>query len=163
MTVFLCARCSVALTPDLAALPTVPDAPDEADRDPKTRRLPSTVPLGHYAVEPDPWGAPYIPQDDQNPEPCQPRGNLMVIDDAFVISAGPRNTVVIHPDDAPALQPLPNWENSSGCCGPTGQHGPNRACPCGNQLATLAADCYTPYELHLDPVRVHPVEGWPGT
>ncbi|MEV0428728.1 hypothetical protein [Micromonospora sp. NPDC050495] len=160
MTIFLCARCGEALTADLAALPAVPDAPDESQRDPETRRLPSTVPAGHYAVETEPWGGPYVPQDNQDdPKPCQPRGNCYCTDDGFVTSAGPRNTIVIHPDDAPTLRPLPNWENSSGCCGPAGYHGPNRACPCGNRLATLAADCYTPYELHLDPVRVTPVEG----
>lgn len=72
-----------------------------------------------------------------------------------LISAGTRHTVLVHPDNATDLQPLPNWENSNGCCGPTGDEGLNRACPCGAPVATLAADCFGPYELHLDPVRTY--------
>ncbi|MFF0627184.1 hypothetical protein [Streptomyces sp. NPDC004296] len=63
--------------------------------------------------------------------------------------------MLVHPDAAAGLQPLPNWENSNGCCGPTGDEGLNRACPCGAPVATLAADCFGPYELHLDPVRTY--------
>ncbi|MER5753680.1 hypothetical protein [Streptomyces sp. NPDC002088] len=46
------------------------------------------------------------------------RGTLMATEEGFVVSAGVRNTIVVHPDDAPALRPLPNWENTTGCCGP---------------------------------------------
>lgn len=48
----------------------------------------------------------------------------------------------------------PHGDNSLGCCGPTSAHGPNLACSCGSCLATWAADCLGPNELHLDPVRV---------
>ncbi|MEH0844249.1 hypothetical protein V6U81_17820 [Micromonospora sp. CPCC 205711] len=159
MTAFLCARCGVTLTPELTALPTVPEPPDESARDAETRRAASTVPRGRYAIEAEPWGAPYVPHEDPDAMvPCQPRGNIRIVDDACLISAGPRHTIVAHPEDVPDLHPLPGWENSSGCCGPAGTDGPNRACACGNRLATLTADCYTSYEMHLDPVRVHPVE-----
>lgn len=157
VTVFLCAKCGTELTPRLTALPAVPEMPE--GRDEKTRRAPATVPRGHYAVEPEPWGAPYVAQEDQeNPVPCQPRAFMKVGDGGFVISAGTRNTVVVHPDDAPGLQPLPDWANSNGCCGPTGTDGLNRACACGARVATLAADCFGPYELHLDPARVYPFD-----
>lgn len=63
--------------------------------------------------------------------------------------------MLVHPDDADNLQPLPNWENSKGCCGPTGNEGNNRACSCGAPVATLAGDCSGPYELHLDPIRTY--------
>jgi hypothetical protein len=63
--------------------------------------------------------------------------------------------VLLHSADAVGLQPLPNRENSNGCCGPTGDEGLNRACPCGAPVATLVADCFGPYELHLDPVRTY--------
>ncbi|MEE1735575.1 Tn3 family transposase [Streptomyces sp. BE147] len=46
----------------------------------------------------------------------------------------------MHPGDAVCLQPLLNWKNSNGYCGPTGDEGLNRACPCGVPFATLAAD-----------------------
>ncbi|MEU1630650.1 hypothetical protein ABZ746_36295 [Streptomyces sp. NPDC020096] len=157
MTVFLCSKCGAAITSNLVELPAVPDpSVGEHDRDKRTRRAPATIPQGHYAIDPEPWGPPYVIQDDQeNPKPAQPRGPLVCGDEGFVISAGSRDTVVIHPEDASGLQPLPNWENSSGCCGPTGNEGLNRACPCGAPVATLAADCFGPYELHLDPVRTY--------
>nr|CTQ90865.1 hypothetical protein [Kibdelosporangium sp. MJ126-NF4] len=57
--------------------------------------------------------------DPDNPRPAQPRGFVRCTDEGFVVSAGTRDTVVLHPDDARSLQPLPNGENSYGCCGPT--------------------------------------------
>jgi hypothetical protein len=84
-----------------------------------------------------------VVQDDQeNPKPAQPRSPMVSHEEGFVISAGTRDTVVVHPEDAPGLQPLPDWKNSSGCCGPAGYEGLNRACACGAPVATLAADCY---------------------
>ncbi|OLZ65486.1 hypothetical protein AVW11_16980 [Streptomyces amritsarensis] len=157
MTVFLCSKCGTAITPELAELAAIPDvSDDERDRDKETRRAPSTVPQGHYAIDPEPWGPPYVVQDDhEDRKPAQSRGPVVCREEGFVISAGSRHTVLVHPDDAAGLQPLPNWENSSGCCGPTGDEGLNRACPCGAPVATLAADCFGPFELHLDPVRTY--------
>ncbi|WP_260149040.1 hypothetical protein [Streptomyces sp. PanSC9] len=113
MTVFLCSRCGSAITPEHAELASVPHvSDDERDRDKETRRAPSTVPQGHYAIDAEPWGAPYVVQDDQeDPKPAQPRGHLVCREEGFVISAGSRHTVLVHPDDAAGLQPLPNWEN----------------------------------------------------
>ncbi|MFJ5850867.1 hypothetical protein [Streptomyces sp. NPDC092903] len=161
MTVFYCSKCGIALTPDLTALSDVPIVPDLDSARPKGARQASpTVPRGHYAIEREPWGAPFVCQEDQdNPVPGYPRGPLMATEEGFVVSAGVRNTIVVHPDDAPGLQPLPGWENSTGCCGPNGTEGPNRACPCGVRIATLAADCSGPYELHLDPVRTYAFDG----
>ncbi|MGA4538572.1 hypothetical protein ACPA54_01090 [Uniformispora flossi] len=157
MTVFLCSKCGTAITPELAGLAAVPDpSDDEHGRDKETRRATSTVPRGRYAIDPEPWGAPYVAQDDQeDPKPAQSRGTLICREEGFVISAGVPGTVLIHPEDALDLRPLPNWENSTGCCGPMGDEGLNRACPCGAPVATLAADCFGPYELHLDPVRTY--------
>ncbi|MFD7838678.1 hypothetical protein [Streptomyces sp. NPDC059761] len=156
MTVFLCSMCGTAITPELAELATVPDiSDDERDRDKETRP-PSTVPRGHYVIVPEPWGPPYIVQDHQeDPRPAQSRGPVVCREEGFVIAAGTRHTVLVHPDDAADIQPLPNWENSNGCCGPAGDEGLNRACPCGAPVATLADDCSGPYELHLDPVRTY--------
>lgn len=157
MTIFFCAKCGAALTQELEALPSVPEIEDLNNRrDPKTRRAPSTVPLGYYAIETEPWGAPYVPaQGQKKPKPAQPRGPVMIIGGTFVISAGVTNSVVVNPDDAPHLRPLTDGANSLGCCGPSGEYGLNRACPCGAPIATLTADCMGPYELHLDPVRAY--------
>lgn len=152
MTVFRCAACGTAITPDLTELPAVPEVPYTwEDRDPRTRRLPSTVPAGHYAIDPHPWGPPYVVQEDEeNPLPTHPRWLEFSDDRGFLLSAGTSHFAVVHPDDAPDLTP---FGRCVGCCGPTGDDGLNRACPCGAPVATLVADCSGPYELHLDPDR----------
>ncbi|MFB7707487.1 hypothetical protein [Streptomyces sp. NPDC056105] len=61
MTVFYCAKCGTALTGDLVALPVIPNVDDpDRGRDKKTGRARSTVPLRCYAIDPDPWGAPFV-------------------------------------------------------------------------------------------------------
>ncbi|OOC55954.1 MULTISPECIES: hypothetical protein [Nocardiopsis] len=132
MTVFLCPRCGVRITPDLVELPAVPNPPAEEDRDPRTLLAPSTVPRGHYAAEP----------------------GRMFRERAFAAPGDPRSSIVIHPEDAPELRSPPDGRSGLGCCGPSGDRGANRACSCGNRVATLVADCLGPYELRLDPVRV---------
>ncbi|MFC8453219.1 hypothetical protein [Kitasatospora sp. NPDC057223] len=157
MTLFYCSKCGAVLTPELTALAAVPDPLalplGSRGRGGEPRRAPSTVPAGHYAVDPEPWGAPFVPRRaGERPGPARPRG-LPVPGD--VVSTGTRNTVVVHPDDVPGLRPPPGGRGDHGCCGPTGADGLNLACSCGVRLATLAADCLGPYELHLDPVRVY--------
>ena len=132
---------------------------DQDGRDRVTRRALSTVPRGQFGVEPEPWGAPYVPHPDQdNGGAPQRRSWRLIIEDVLMVSAGPRNNIVIHPDDGPTLTPLPQGENSSGCCGPCAIEGLNRACHCGAQVATLIADCYTAYELHLHAKAVRAVD-----
>ncbi|MET9293703.1 hypothetical protein [Streptomyces sp. NPDC003077] len=158
MTVFFCAKCGAELTPDLVELPAVPEASDDdRDRDKKTFLAPSTVPRGHYAVDPEPWGAPFVPPTGE-PRPHHPRRLLMPPDMTDWISAGPRNTVVVHPDDVPDLRLRAQGHPHHGCCGPHGTGGRNMACGCGVLVATLVADCMGPYELHLDSVRVYAFE-----
>jgi hypothetical protein len=80
--------------------------------------------------------------------------------DEFLVSAGPVGTVVIHPDDASALQPHPDGERIGiGCCGWSGQFGNNLVCPCGQEVATLVNECYGAQELHLDPAHVRQADG----
>ncbi|UXY25064.1 hypothetical protein N8I84_42365 (plasmid) [Streptomyces cynarae] len=157
MTVFFCTKCGTALTGDLAALPAVPDVDDpDNGRDKKTGLARSTVPRGHYAIDPDPWGAPFVPATAPRQHARSTGRELLWPDTGSTVSTGPRNTVVVHPDDVlPRLAPFTCGDNQTGCCGPTGAAGPNLACACGSRLATWAADCMGPNELHLDPVRVH--------
>ncbi|MFG2978870.1 hypothetical protein ACGFYY_38520 [Streptomyces sp. NPDC048331] len=79
MTAFLCSKCGTAITPQLAELAAVPNvSDDEHDRDKDTRRAPSTVPQGHYVIDAEPWGPPYVVQNDQeDPRPAQSRGLLV--------------------------------------------------------------------------------------
>lgn len=82
-----------------------------------------------------------------------------------VVSAGPRNTIVIHRDDAPSLRRHPDASRLTGCCGPFGAAGPNQVCPCGAEVARSGATIngcgfntdgglLRPHELHLYPDRV---------
>ncbi|MFC9285292.1 hypothetical protein [Streptomyces sp. NPDC057052] len=131
------------------------DDPD-GGRDKKTGQARSTVPRGHYAIGPDPWGAPFVPATAPR-QPARAQGRELMRSASWAtVSAGPRDNVVVHPDDVmPRLTPFTCGANWAGCCGPTGAHGPELACTCGSRLATWAADCLGPDELHLDPVRVY--------
>ncbi|SEO64311.1 hypothetical protein SAMN05216267_103410 [Actinacidiphila rubida] len=157
MTVFYCAKCGTELTEELVALPVVPDVDDADDgRDKETGRARSTVSRGHYAIDPGPWGAPFVAGAAPG-RPARGTGRkLLRIGFGATISAGWRDSVVVHPDDVlPRLEPFILGDNWSGCCGPTAAHGPNLACLCGSRLATWAADCIGPHELHLDSLRVY--------
>ncbi|MFD7662886.1 hypothetical protein [Streptomyces sp. NPDC059788] len=160
MTVFLCAKCGSALTPDLRRLPAVPDvSAHDKDRDRRTGLAASTVPSGHYAVDPEPWGAPFEPAGPGRGRVPDDRDLLMPPGMDGMVSAGPRNTVIVHPDDTAGLRETTGLGVHRGCCGPLGTGGSNMACgTCGTLVATLAADCMGPHELHLDPLRVYAYE-----
>lgn len=159
---FACVACGSAITGPLTELAEVPVRPmDQGDsKDGGTRTASATMPRGCFAVEPEHWGAPYVPREDPvaifpgGPCVCDPEG------DNFLVSAGPRGTVVLHPGDAPGLEPVRALSfDDVGCCGLSGRGGMNRRCPCGAPMGTEVSDCSTPYELHLDPgqVRWHAV------
>lgn len=154
MTVFYCMKCGAALTPELTALSVLPDVVgwDDVAADERARIGRSTIPQGFYAIDPEPWGAPFVPLGEGQRSRTTPRTPLRPNLDTMTAD-GPRNSVVLHPSDALDLQPFIDGRNNQGCCGPTGAFGPNLACRCGSRLATLAADCMGPCELHLDPVR----------
>lgn len=159
MTVFYCARCGTPLTGDLVALPILADVDDpDNGRDRNTGRARSTIPRGHYAIDPEPWGTPFVPAAAPRQHASRTGRELLRLQSGTgpTVSAGQRDSVVVHPDDVlPRLTPFSCNNNWAGCCGPTGAHGPNLACTCGSRLATWAADCLGPNELHLDPVRVY--------
>ncbi|MFI1200737.1 hypothetical protein K2224_38870 (plasmid) [Streptomyces sp. BHT-5-2] len=156
MTVFYCSKCATRLTPELRQLPAVPEVFDhDKDRDKKTLLAPSTVPRGHYAIDPEPWGAPFEPAGSEPRRPAGNRALLMRADQRGLVSAGPRNSAIVHPDDVPGLTVVNTDSNHWGCCGPLGTGGRNMTCACGTLIATLVADCLGPHELHLDPIRVY--------
>ncbi|KPC78227.1 hypothetical protein [Streptomyces sp. NRRL S-4] len=156
MTIFLCAACSGPLTGDvqLSEMPARPEFDGRIGPD-GYRRAPSTVARGFYAFDPEPWGAPFVPTDE--PVPMFPGGPSASPPDGdgFLMSGGPRNTIVLHCDDAPELHTDRDGDHS-GCCGLHGWNGPNQLCSCGASVGTKISECYTAYELHLDPARVRP-------
>ncbi|MDH6710167.1 hypothetical protein P3T27_006916 [Kitasatospora sp. MAA19] len=103
-----------------------------------------TMARGAYAIDPEPFGAPYV--GPSAPAPDAP-ANIRV-------PGGPRDAFVLHPEDTTGLLPHPNPRRPVGCCGPDGMNGSNRICSCDAEVATLAADCWTYQELRLDPERV---------
>ncbi|MFJ9523709.1 hypothetical protein ACIRPK_36495 [Kitasatospora sp. NPDC101801] len=149
MMIFHCVECGAALTSALTPLSAVPEPPPFEQPRPGARGPEATIPRGHYAIETDPWGAPYEPYPDDEDGPAQRRAGGKSDMRGSLRSAGPRGNIVLHPDDATGLTML--VDTSMGCCGgPSGDQGLNRACRCGTPVATLAADCTTVYELHLD-------------
>ncbi|WP_143194051.1 hypothetical protein [Micromonospora sp. CB01531] len=144
MTVFACVRCRTSLTNDLdevqfAELPE-PVAPSDLQTgDP----CPAWVPSGNFAVTVDPFGPPYVWSEDEG----------------FLISAGPRNTVLISPDDLLVRRLHPDDKRRSGCCGPAGHDGPNLVCNCGAELATESSDCWTAQVVRLQPHAVVRTDG----
>ncbi|MFI5666600.1 hypothetical protein [Streptomyces sp. NPDC051704] len=158
MTVIVCAACGFALTGPLTELPALPARPGDRclPKADGSRRATATVPRGFYALDPEPWGAPLVPCEEPRPVfgggPCVGDPDDV---EGFLVSAGTRNTVVLHPDDARGLQEDTDYaRHASGCCGLHGQAGMNRTCPCGTHVGTLANDCITAFELHLEPARV---------
>ncbi|MFE5627369.1 hypothetical protein ACFQ8S_35555 [Streptomyces virginiae] len=154
MTIFHCASCGARLTADLRQIDEVPQRParDGLPVD-GVRRAPATMPRGFYAVDPDPTGAPFVPSQDQDSFiPAYPGGPSMNNEGIEMVSGGPRNTLLLHPEDMPDLSWLSTGEVN--CCGAPGDMGPNRGCRCGAPIGTEMSECYTPYELHLVPGAV---------
>ena len=162
MNVLNCVACGARLTEPLRPLLEVPARPeyDGSKGADGVRRPPATMPRGTYAVDPEACGAPYVPHPDPEWAGVAHPGNSWMGDpdgSGFLVSAGPRDTLVVHPGDTrgylaqnPAFQEI-------GCCGPPGREGPNEVCgACGAVVATLFADCTGPYETHFlpDAVRV---------
>jgi hypothetical protein len=150
--VFRCCACRAAITGNLTLLhgPLV--------RPPSTGRRgerSSTIPTGWFGIDPEPFGAPLVPAADQETYGTVVPGLSMNVDGVEMTSAGPRDTIVIHPSDAPSLLRHPDPDrHEGGCCGRPGTRGNNLICPCGQEVATLMDDCGLPYELHLDPTFV---------
>ncbi|OSZ56382.1 hypothetical protein OQI_33235 [Streptomyces pharetrae CZA14] len=160
MIVLVCAACSCPLTRTVQLSETLSRPSFDGRVGPDgARRAPATMPHGFYAVEPEPWDAPLVPIDD--PVPVFPEGPCVgdPDGDGFLVSAGPRDTIVLHPDDAPRLlhaqvgEDQDPWQHV-GCCGLHGRGGPNRLCPYGTPVGTETSDCSGAYELHLDPALV---------
>lgn len=154
MTTFHCASCGAQLTAELQQMAWVPERPShEGLPVDGVRRAQATMPRGFYATDPDPTGAPFVASDDQDRcVPAYPGGPSISDEGVEMISGGPRNTVLLHPEDMPGLVLLNTGE--VGCCGAPGDKGPHRGCRCGALIGTEMSECYTPYELHLVPGSV---------
>ncbi|MFI7412444.1 hypothetical protein ACIBU0_27615 [Streptomyces sp. NPDC049627] len=154
----LCTACGHRLTEPLRRLPELPERPA---RDPRnsnpdgSRHAPPTVPRGTYAVDPQPSGAPYVPEPDW--DTWMGTQGAFAYNGEQLVPAGPRDTLVVHPEDTLGrLSPRRDMQDP-GCCGRHGREGPDQLCgSCGTPVATELSECYGPYETHFlpDAVRV---------
>lgn len=147
---FVCVECGNPLTDDVVALPEMPQRQHRNDRD---HQAPATVPRGRYAIDPEPFGAPFVPSSED--APCYRGGTLYMYDDdnpdVCLKSDGPRDTYVLHPQDADLVSIC----HRGSCHGMSNfPEGWNKACPCGAVVGDEISECYTHYELHLDPAKV---------
>jgi hypothetical protein len=137
MTAFACGTCGATVTADLVEVPFPEDAEtheDNAAPEPRVRR-------GTFALAPDPFGPPY------EPSPHSPQ---------IHVPAGPRATVLVHPDDVQNLSRHPDPSRLNGCCHLDGLDGPNLVCTgCGAEIATEQSDCWVSWhDLRLQPQAV---------
>jgi hypothetical protein len=110
------------------------------------RLLPELPPRPEFDGRKGPDGSRHAP-------PTVPRGAYAVDPEP----AGPRGTLVTHPEDTRAYLSGDPAVTESGCCGPPGREGPNELCAgCGAVVATVYADCSGAYETDFlpDAVRV---------
>ncbi|MFJ7074567.1 hypothetical protein [Streptomyces sp. NPDC098781] len=161
MNVLICAVCGHRLSPPLRPLSELParHGHDGRTNPDGSRHAPSTVPRGTYAVDPKPSGAPFVPHPDPEWMGEAVPGAVMLDPDGpgCLMSAGPRGTLVVHPDDTRGLLDDNPDVREIGCCGVPGREGPNELCPgCRARVATLTAECTGPYETSFlpDAVRV---------
>ncbi|MEU0008550.1 hypothetical protein ABZ079_30925 [Streptomyces sp. NPDC006314] len=160
MDILLCAACGHRLTEPVRRLDGMPEFPDwDGLPGPDGQRLPpARLSRGTYAVDPLPHGAPFVPAPkDEEYDGVVPGGKWMSDERGLLVSAGPRDTYVLHPLDVPELVFHPDSWRHIGCCGPDGEHGANRLCPCGAEVAIVAADCTSEYATRFVPDAVRTV------
>jgi hypothetical protein len=162
VNVLVCAACGRRLSPPLRRLPELPERPRRDGRKlpDGSRHAPSTVPQGMYSVDPEPSGAPFVPHPDPDWMGAAVPGTVVLDPDGpgCLMSAGRRDTWVVHPEDTRGYLAPNDAVEDFGCCGPPGRQGPNFVCPgCGAAVATLFADCSGPYETHFLPDAVRTV------
>ncbi|MQY39427.1 hypothetical protein SRB17_74540 [Streptomyces sp. RB17] len=159
MNVLVCAACGRRLSPPLRLLPELPERPEYDGQD-GARQAPSTVPRGTYAVDPEPSGGPYVPHPDPEWMGAARPGAVMLDPDSpgCLMSAGPRDTLVVHPaDDRGFLSPNADVR-SNGCRSLPEGDGPDGVCPgCGVGAASSFSSCTGPYETHFLPDAVRTV------
>jgi hypothetical protein len=125
VSVFACVSCGAALTPRLTFAA------------PSTEPESATVDPGGFFVDPEPRSRTY---DGRT-------GALIDVASTHCIVVNPTDVVDArwHRDDG-------SW---SGCCGPGDDPRENLLCGhCGSPIGTLLADCYTSFEVRLEPARV---------
>ncbi|WP_329403900.1 hypothetical protein [Streptomyces melanogenes] len=155
MFVFACVGCGARLTIPLSQVVLPAHAHQTYGNG---IQLPVLMDSGTFAVDPEPWGPPWLRWEEIDPDEAAARG---VYAPVYSLSDGVPGAIVIAPGDTRGTRLIP--ENGGGyCCGLGGGDGPNMACEaCGLPVATRVDDCSLWQAVWLDPnaVRRLPVEG----
>ncbi|MEV5410391.1 hypothetical protein AB0K60_16320 [Thermopolyspora sp. NPDC052614] len=151
MTVFVCAGCGASLTGALSQVAL----PVHAHQQYGHELLPPLLEPGTYAVDPQPFGPPWLRWEEIGSEEAEARG---VYAPVYSLSYGPSGAVAVAPGDIRGTVVIP--ERCDGlCCGLDGRDGPNLACArCGRAVATLIDDCSYWQVVWLDPRAVRPLD-----
>jgi hypothetical protein len=148
---FACTECGAVLTAPVSQVALPVHAHQKYGHD----LLPALLEPGTYAVDPEPFGPPWVRWDEVGVEEAEARG---VYAPEFALSFGPRKAIAVAPGDVRRTVLIPDRCGGS-CCGLDGRDGPNLACaPCGSAVATLIDDCAYWHVVWLDPHAVRPVD-----
>ncbi|MFD8745582.1 hypothetical protein [Streptomyces sp. NPDC059616] len=155
MFVFVCAGCGAGLTTRLSEVALPVHAHQEYGNG---TQLPVLMESGTFAVDPEPWGPPWRPWSEIDPDEAAARGIYAPL---HALSDSAPGAIVIAPGDVRGT--LLILERSGGyCCGLDGADGPNMACEaCGLPVASRIDDCSLWQAVWLAPnaVRRRPVVG----
>ncbi|MFI9253814.1 hypothetical protein [Streptomyces sp. NPDC053069] len=150
--VFVCAGCGAELTVPLARVALPVGARQSVGHE----MLPALMESGTYAVDPQPWGAPWRRWEDLGAQEAADRGVFAPVP---ALSFGPPGSVVLAPGDVRGTVLVPE-RCGDGCLGLDGSGGPNLACAdCGRPVATRIDDCCYWQTVRLHPAAVHRLAG----
>ncbi|MET8978431.1 hypothetical protein ABZX85_22725 [Streptomyces sp. NPDC004539] len=152
MDVFVCEGCGAELTGPVEEGVLPVHARQRVGHD----LLPALMDPGTYAVDPEPFGAPWRPWAELGPEEAAERGVFAPVP---ALSDGPVGTVVLAPGDVRGTVLIPDRCDGY-CLGVDGRDGPNLACEtCGRAVATRIDDCALWQAVRLAPGEVRRVPG----
>ncbi|MFJ8747501.1 hypothetical protein ACIRL2_50265 [Embleya sp. NPDC127516] len=149
MFVFVCAGCGSELTIPLSPVELPAHAHQKYGN---AIQLPVLMESGTFAVEPEPWGAPWRRWEDIDPDEAAARGIHAPL---HALSDGAPGTVIIAPGDTRGTVLVPHAAGGH-CCGLDWGDGPNMACEaCGLPVASRIDDCSLWQAVWLAPDAVH--------
>lgn len=151
MFVFVCAGCGAELTVPLSEVVLPVHAHQSFGNG---LQLPVLMESGTFAVDPEPWGPPWRPWEEVDPDEATARGIYAPL---HALSDGTPGRIVVAPGDVRGTRLIP--ENGGGyCCGLAGMDGPNMACEaCDRPVASRIDDCSLWQAVWLEPDAVHRV------
>ncbi len=146
--VFACRGCEAPLTVPVARMAL----PVHASGSYEHALLGVLMAPGTYAVDPEPYGPPWVTWAEAGPAQAESRGLYAPV---YALSYGSQGTIVLAPGDVLGTVLIPDRLDGY-CYGTDGRDGPNVACArCGRPVATRIDDCSYWQAVRLDPQAVY--------